>query len=476
MSQLIPCANNSSGVSNDKSSILLNVDNFYSDDVRNRSESLHEPLCYPLGPKCTQTFVTFREFLMEVSKVLGQRQSFYTLNFADVLWKIQKWRENLPKVELFYAVKANSDPLLLKVLVLLGASFDCATEGEIRAVLKSGATPGKIHWAHTIKPLDGLMYARSVGVDMMSFDNEEELLKIHQIYPAAKLMLRICPSKVKCQFDLSNKFGCSEAVAMTLLEEAKKLSMDVIGICFHVGALCSDPDCFTATIRDCRRIFEHAGHIGHQLSVLDIGGGFYGASGTEKIFDKVTARIKDALDEHFPGVRIIAEPGCYVTGSAMNLVCTIIGKRTKQDNGAIFNQYYLNNGIYGSFFSGVEHYGIQAEPLLSESELQVRQKYDSVLFGQTCCSEDVIESSIVLPDMKVGECLRWTNMGAYSIPLCGTFCGVPLPFTVYVFREKKKLTPSEIVGYESAMDLLKKHAIFLEENADALEKRQELYN
>jgi len=233
---------------------------------------------------------------------------------------------------------------------------------------------------------------------------------------------------------------------------------------FHVGALCTDPESFATTIRESATLFELGRRTGHPFKVLDFGGGFFGASGTEDIFDKIAKRINSSLREHFTdlkGIRLIAEPGCYVVGSAMNLVCTVIGKRSVTNSDGVQRHYFINNGIYSSFFRDIEVYGIRIRPLLNQSELSNRQQYSSILYGQTCCSEDVVGRCCPLPDLRLGECIAWENMGAYSNVLCGTFCGVPLPHTTYVFKLNKQLNMDDIRSKNGIESFLAEHAVFI---------------
>jgi len=227
---------------------------------------------------------TLNQYCTEVADRLPQRQAFYTMDFGDIINKIRHWRKRLPKVEIFYAVKAHRDPVLLKLLTLLGLSFDCATQFEIEMALASGASPQNIIFAHTIKSVDELQFAANVGVDLMTFDNEEEILKIHKHHKKSKLLLRLSPSNVVCKFDLSEKFGCNEEEALELLSLAKTLDLNVVGISFHVGGLCTEPSSYTSTIQCCHRIFTQAKKFGFNFTILDIGGGFFGSTGTEKIF------------------------------------------------------------------------------------------------------------------------------------------------------------------------------------------------
>uniref|UniRef100_A0A3B3Z9V4 ornithine decarboxylase n=1 Tax=Periophthalmus magnuspinnatus TaxID=409849 RepID=A0A3B3Z9V4_9GOBI len=78
----------------------------------------------------------------------------------------------------FYAVKCNPTAEVLRTLVALGTGFDCASKREIEKVLSLGVTPDRIIYANTTKPQSHIRYGSAAGVDMMTFDCEEELLKI----------------------------------------------------------------------------------------------------------------------------------------------------------------------------------------------------------------------------------------------------------------------------------------------------------
>ena len=84
------------------------------------------------------------------------------------------------------------DPKIIHTLKSLGTGFDCESPAEIKWALSAGVTPDKIVYANTVKQDSHLEYARSVGVEMTTFDNLAELKKVKAIYPEATLLLRIC--------------------------------------------------------------------------------------------------------------------------------------------------------------------------------------------------------------------------------------------------------------------------------------------
>lgn len=416
-------------------------------------------------------YKTMIEYGNLVTNELPQRQVLYMVDLADVLWKVQEWKKWLPKVEIFYAVKANSDPILLKLLALLGLSFDCASQGECEQVLSAGAPAKNIIFANTIKTTEEMQFASTVGISLMTFDNQEELLKIHREFPKAKLVIRVKATKLSCVLDVSVKFGCNEEKAAYLLNEARKLNLEVVGVSFHVGALCTDPISYTSTMQSCRRIFDVARSVGFSFTILDIGGGFFGQIDTEYIFHKMATEIRKAVNEHFPAddVRVIAEPGCYLVSSAVRVICTVIGKRVMENAvpGQLSREYFLNDSIYGSFFRSIELYGIKIKPLLPESIAKSRPVLDSRLFGQTCCPMDVIQSNTPLLELEVGERVMWENMGAYCRSRFNTFCGIPLPESRYLFVQNHRLNMEWVNNREDVQDFLKKHTMFFgSENED----------
>jgi ornithine decarboxylase len=99
--------------------------------------------------------------------------------------------------------------------------------------------------------------------------------------------------------NLDNKFGASLREAKRLLGVAQALKLSVVGVCFHVGSGCINPDIYTTAINMARDVFDHAAGVGMQLNVLDIGGGFPGHHGSAGTFEKVI--MSEAFDiSHLP--------------------------------------------------------------------------------------------------------------------------------------------------------------------------------
>jgi len=253
--------------------------------------------------------------------------SFFIADLGEVYRQFFRWKKNLPRVEPFYAVKCNPDPLVMRLLASLGAGFDCASKSEIAQVLElSPVVPRRnIIFANPCKANPQIRYANQVDVKMMTFDNADELHKCKQHYPNAELLLRIWTDDSKSQCQLSRKFGASEESIRPLLKLAKLLSLNVIGVSFHVGSGSHDPGAFISSVDMAKRAFDIGKDLGFDFSILDVGGGF-----CHDDFESVARVLGEKIDEQFPlemGVRIIGEPGRYFVASAFTLATNVIARR-----------------------------------------------------------------------------------------------------------------------------------------------------
>jgi ornithine decarboxylase len=227
---------------------------------------------------------------------------------------------------LYTAVKANPDPVVLRLLATLGAGFDCASMNEINMVADLDVNPAtRVIFANPCKPSSFVKHAAKMGVDMTTFDNIDELYKIARINPAAKLVIRILTDDSKSLCRLGLKFGASLVAVPTLLAKAVELELNVIGVSFHVGSGSYDTGAFTDAVARAKLVFEMGREVGYSFSLLDVGGGFEGER-----FEEAAVVLSAALQEHFgdgSAIQIIAEPGRYFVSEAFTLATNIIARR-----------------------------------------------------------------------------------------------------------------------------------------------------
>ncbi|XP_012283835.1 ornithine decarboxylase [Orussus abietinus] len=359
-----------------------------------------------------------------------QEEAFYVLDIGDIVHKHQIWKERLPRVDPYYAVKCNDTLTVLEVLASLGIGFDCASKSEINKVLGVGVDSSRIIFANPAKPASHIRHAAAVGVDTMTVDNESELHKIKKLHPAAKIVLRIRCDAELAQCQLGMKFGCDPNFeAPNLLHVSRMLDLDVVGVSFHVGSGCQDPPVFKRAICHAKMLFDLATELGFKPYLLDLGGGYPGNKGTS--IDKMADVINKAIDEYFPtdDVHIIAEPGRFYVASAFTLATSIHSKRSvrsdeKSPSTITHNMYYINDGVYGSFNCLLyDHQHVTPIPLKSGCGKMI----PSSIWGPTCDGLDQVVDNILLHEMDLGEWIIFENMGAYTLPVASPFNGFPVP-------------------------------------------------
>ncbi|MEO0078148.1 MAG: hypothetical protein ABIK86_04010, partial [candidate division WOR-3 bacterium] len=163
----------------------------------------------------------------------------FVISRTLLLEQIERFRRLLPRVEPYYAVKANSNPEVLKIMAAAGLGFDVASVAEIEAVLGLGVNPDRLIYANTMKRNEAIEFACRHKIDLMTFDSEYELVKIARHAPGARVLVRIKVPNVGSIVELSLKFGVDPADAVPLLLKARRLGLVPVGICFHVGSQCT---------------------------------------------------------------------------------------------------------------------------------------------------------------------------------------------------------------------------------------------
>jgi len=391
------------------------------------------------------------EILDRTSQNGNESLAFFAVDLGEPIRRIRRWKELLPRVEPYYAIKCNSNPVILKTLVDLGIGFDCASKEEIATMLKMGVDPSKIIFANPCKPIPYIQYASRYDVSLMTFDNSDELYKIKEHYPTARLVLRVLAddSRSVCRFGV--KFGASFSVATKLLALARDLQLNVIGVSFHVGSGCFDPTAYSDAVEVARKVFDQGNEFGFKMDFLDLGGGYPGLDGVDGApFDKVAAALRPALDKFFPSpdIKIIAEPGRYVSAAAFTLAVNVLARRTippQNDNDKPSYMYYVSDGVYGSFNCILfDHAKVFPKVLRKGGKNHLNNKlsnglegpkFECSIWGPTCDSMDCISRKEELPELEVGDWLYFENMGAYTLAAASTFNGFPKASLFYTNTE-----------------------------------------
>jgi ornithine decarboxylase len=336
------------------------------------------------------------------------------------------FKERLPRVQAYYAVKANSNQEIVKTLFKEGSSFDVASYNEFMQIYtyirhfeqkdKDFYIWDKIIFSNTIKDRQTLSKIRRYR-PLVTYDSEDELKKISENCETAGLVLRLKVPDTGSQVEMSSKFGVEPGDASNLIKKAFDLGLVVEGLSFHVGSQCTNFDNYTAALTITSEIFQDSRKRGYNLKIVDIGGGFpvpYDSQVPK--FEKLAAIVNSECERLFPhDIEIIAEPGRFMAATSAVLISEIIGKARR--NGKIF--YHINDGVYHTFSGVVYDHWIPNFRSFKHGKKEV-----CAVVGPTCDSFDKISISEQLPrNLEIGDYLYTENIGAYSIASSTRFNG-----------------------------------------------------
>jgi len=313
----------------------------------------------------------------------------------------------LPGVDLHYALKPLPHSAVIDTLHAEGAFFDLATNGEVELVRRLGIEADRCIHTHPIKRDSDIRTALAFGVSRFVVDNPDELRKFVKFRTRASLLIRVSFRSPGAVVDLSRKFGCEPPMVGELLRLATELRIKIDGLSFHVGSQAADPAMIVHAINVCEGLLKDALQAGHPANVLDIGGGYPVDYLTRSLpIEVFCAPILAALKKLPEGVRVIAEPGRYISAPAAIAVSSVMGRAVRDG----LWWYYLDDGLYGSYSGQMyDHARYPVEALISGGPT-----FPSVLAGPTCDSIDVINEQLHLPKLDIGDLVVGRVMGAYT--------------------------------------------------------------
>ena len=321
----------------------------------------------------------------------------------------------MPGTRIFYAVKANPAPEILKALADLGSCFDTASVVEIEMALAAGATPNRISFGNTIKKERDIAKAHAYGISLFAVDSIEEVDKVARAAPGARVFCRILTDGAGAEWPLSRKFGCDPSMAKDVLMHAHKLGLAAYGISFHVGSQQTRLGAWDTALAQAKSIFDEMASEGVTLSMVNLGGGFptkylKAVPGTNSYANA----IHEGLEKHFGDAipDTIIEPGRGMVGNAGVIKCEVvlISKKHANDN---LRWVYLDIGKFGGLAETMDE--AIRYPITTIHD--AGEKAPCVIAGPTCDSADVLyeKAPYDLPlSLSVGDEVLIESTGAYT--------------------------------------------------------------
>ncbi len=372
------------------------------------------------------------EFDIDFLETLPYETPFFIFSKKRILDKYKEFQEYFPGADIHYALKANGEPELLKILANAGSGFEVASIYELEMLKKIKVKPEKMIYGTSVKPTSHIKQFFDFGVDRFAFDSLPELDKIASVAPGSRVYVRVSVNDTGSVFKFSEKFGTGKENVVPLLHRAKELGLHPYGISFHVGSQASNPRAWASALKNLHPMLEHLKKIGIEIDVLDIGGGFpckYASTEHDIPLREIAEHTYKQYRKLPYQPKLILEPGRGIVSTTAIVVTSVIGRVDRIGNTWLF----LDAGVYNGLFETMAYQGSTRYRTAS-----LRRSLDSgemlyALAGPTGDSPDVITHEALLPqDVSVGDKLVIQDVGAYSLVATSPFNGFPKPSVYFV--------------------------------------------
>ena len=373
-----------------------------------------------------------------------------------------------------YAVKANSNRAILKLLADAGAGFDIVSGGELFRALKAGADPRKCTFAGVGKRREEIEYALDRGVYSFNVESEAELDYINEIASGksqrAPIALRINPDvAAETHAYIStgkseNKFGIGLDRAAQIYERASKMpGVAIRGVQMHIGSQITEAKPFAAAIGKIAPLVREL-KSKYKIQFFSVGGGMgiiyrralESGSGTwwhEHDGEPSAFSVRDYANTIVPplrelGVRTLVEPGRFLVGNAGVLLTRVLYiKETGRKKFAIIDAG-MNDLIRPALYESYHQIVPVVQPSMSRNKTE---KMDIV--GPVCESGDFFAQDREMPELRPGDLLAVMSAGAYGFVMASNYNSRPLPAEALVRGDqvaliRKRQTVEDLVGDE----------------------------
>jgi len=354
-----------------------------------------------------------------------------------------------------YAVKANFNLSVLRVLKDEGAGFDIVSGGELHRVLTIGGDPARVVFAgvgKTDAEMDAALQAR---VGWLNAESADELSRLNALAGirgrVTRVALRLNPD---VQPDThphirvgggSSKFGLPADEVLALAKSWERFpALDLRGIHVHIGSQMADPGSILCALDVALDIISQI----PRLEVLDIGGGFPVPYRETELYPSIESFAAPILAKLAPCVARLGfhlEPGRYLVANAGVLVTTVQAvKRTSRGRTVVVDtgmHHLLRPALYGAYHRVV--------PLIDMPPMDA----PCDVVGPICESTDVLAWDRHLPAVRPGDRLAIMEAGAYGFSMASQYNSHPRPAEVLVDgglarRVRRRETPDDMLALE----------------------------
>lgn len=403
-------------------------------------------------------------WIKEKLKVLDNPKTpFILYNLSEIERNYKRIQRFIHNTKIFYAVKANHHKKILQKLIILGSSFEVASGGELKKLIKLKVSPKKISFSNPVKKIEDIKLAYSYGVKLFAYDSLCELVKLRKYAPESKGIMRLNVRYLFAHLKISSMpfLGIKKDEAIDLLSRSLEFGYHTAGITFHVGSLTANPVIWRKVISYARSFFILAEKMGCKLEILNLGGGLPSMAQLSiedlsiveprNILKLINKEINKNFIHHRP--IIIVEPGAGLVANAGILIASVICITRRDNDKFIHIDAGYHNGL-GYLHKHFPVYVIRQKRrqrkniLMSDiiSKLKVNEEtigkdnYKKDINLSECknyyiidptCDANLVMASREDVECNLGDWLCFEGRGAYSTVVCSEYNGMPRPRIIF---------------------------------------------
>jgi diaminopimelate decarboxylase len=363
----------------------------------------------------------------------------YVYSAATVLANYRAYDDTLQGTShtICYAVKANGNLAILRLLAAAGAGFDIVSGGELYRVLKAGADPGKVVFSGVGKTSEEIDAALAAGIFAFNCESEPELALLdalaHRRGIKARVALRVNPDVAAdthahiATGSLGHKFGIDIGQAEAVYERARQYENLLLeGVSCHIGSQQFD---FDPMMKAADRVLELIALLrakGFEIRHVDLGGGLgitYRPDEPAPPITEFTMALRERVAGR--GLHLFLEPGRSIVGNAGVLLSRVLYRKKSGDKEFVVVDAAMNDLIRPALYDA--HHEIL--PLRATSS-GCGLRADVV--GPVCESGDFLAQDRQMPEVFPGDFLAVCTVGAYGFAQASNYNARPRPAEVLI--------------------------------------------
>jgi diaminopimelate decarboxylase len=336
-----------------------------------------------------------------------------------------------------YAVKANGNLAVLRLLAREGAGFDIVSGGELYRVLRAGGDPGRVVFSGVGKTRAEIDMALEAGIFAFNCESEPELALIdslaHRRGVEARVAIRVNPDIQAATHrhistgSKAHKFGIDIAAAEGVYERARQhANLRLEGVSCHIGSQLFDPHPVLRAADRVLELIEKLRARGFEIRHADFGGGLGVAYRPEEVAPAIgefVAALRARTDGR--GLHVMVEPGRSIVGNAGVLLTRVLYRKTTGEKEFVIVDAAMNDLIRPALYDAYHE-------ILPVRRSGHDQPMTADVVGPVCESGDFLAHDRALPEVFPGDLLAVCTAGAYGFVQASTYNARPRPAEVLV--------------------------------------------